>query len=43
LYWIEKNLGEIRYLGMWNDEVNQINEKLMKLERPPQPIKPKPA
>ena len=43
MYWIEKYLGEIRYLGIWEPEPTEINEKMMKLERPPEPVKPKPA
>ena len=35
LYWIEKHLGEIRYLGIWNPEDRQIKEEVMALERPP--------
>lgn len=34
LYWIEKNLGEIRYLGIWNPEPKEIKQKNMKLEKP---------
>ena len=41
MYWIEKNLGEIRYLGIWNPEQKEIKEELMHLERPPVEEKPK--
>lgn len=43
MYWIEKNLGEVRYLGIYEPEKIEIESKLMKLERPPEPVKPKPA
>ena len=26
LYWIEKHVGEIRYLGIWEQEEKNINE-----------------
>ena len=41
MYWIEKNLGEIRYMGIWSPEEKEIKEDMMKLERPPVEEKPK--
>lgn len=43
LYWIEKNIGDIRYLGIWNPENKEIVEEKMILERPVVEEKPKPA
>lgn len=34
LYWIEKNLGEIRYLGIWVPEKKDCKERKMKLKKP---------
>lgn len=34
LYWIEKHLGAIRYLGIWEEENHSSQAELMKLERP---------
>ena len=33
LYWIEKNLGEIRYVGIASPEEKTITEEKYKLER----------
>ena len=42
-YNIEKNIGNIRYLSVWNEQEIQANDEMMKLEKPPEPEKPKPA
>ena len=43
LYWIEKNIGNIRYLAIWNPEDKVAAEEKLVLERPPEPEKPKPV
>lgn len=43
MYWIEKYLGQLRYLGIYEPEEIEIKDKLLKLERPPEPVKAKPA
>ena len=42
-YEIEKNIGCIRYLGIWVAEECEAKEEEMKLEAPPKEEKPKPA
>lgn len=34
LYWIEKNIGEIRYVAIWNHEAKLIPFENIILERP---------
>jgi hypothetical protein len=41
LYWIEKNIGKIRYLGIWGGEDKNYVEEKIPLERPVEEKKPK--
>lgn len=43
LYWIEKNIGDIRYVGNCKHEDKNVHEEKMVLEKPQPPQKPKPA
>lgn len=43
LHWIEKHLGEIRYVGIAVSEAKESAEEKMVLEKPVQEEKPKPA
>lgn len=40
---IEKNIGTIRYLGVWGAEETESKEEELKLQEPPKEEKPKPA
>ena len=42
-YEIEKHIGCIKYLGVWNSEPTESKEEELKLEPPPKEEKPKPA
>ena len=41
LYWIEKNIGNIRYLAINEPEEISESEEKIQLERPKAPEKPK--
>ncbi len=34
LYWLEKNIGKVRYLAVWHGEEKTYNEEMIQLERP---------
>ncbi len=41
LYWIEKNIGKIRYLSIWQGEEKTFVEEQIHLERPVEIKKPR--
>lgn len=41
LYFIEKNIGSIRFVGVWGVEQKQFKDEKMKLERPVVEVKKK--
>ncbi len=42
-YWIERNVGKVRYLAIWSEEAGESKDEVMELQRPAEVEKPKPA
>lgn len=43
MHWIEKNIGSVRYIGVWHNETKEIKEEKLLLEKPVKPEPPKKA